>query len=103
MPESDRIRVITFKDGEMWVAQCLEYDISAQAADLDTLHDRLLITLDADRGESIKRHGRPFAGIDPAPRHFHEMWEKRSGVFNPRRPSRLPTDGHVNLDMALCA
>ncbi len=103
MAEATQIRVVTFKEGDVWVAQCLEYDIAAHAPDLDTLHARLLITIDADRQESIKRHGKPFAGIDPATRHFHEMWERQSGVFNPRSTSTLTNDGRLELDMALCA
>lgn len=73
MQEQKEIRVITYKDGDLWVAQCLEYDIAAHAADLETLHARLLVALDAEREESVRRNGVPFAGIDPAPARFHEM------------------------------
>jgi hypothetical protein len=75
---SDTIRVIVFQDTGTWVAQCLEYDIGAQAPDLDTLRDRLEATLKAEFLESVDRHKKPFAGIDPAPERFHRMWERRS-------------------------
>jgi hypothetical protein len=103
MADAMKIRVIAFKDGDQWVAQCLEYDIAAQAADLETVHARLMMALDAERAESMRLHDKPFAGIDPAPQHFLDMWSRRSGVFNPRRPSDLKADGCVALDMALCA
>jgi hypothetical protein len=101
--EENRVRVIAFKEGDMWVGQCLEYDIGAQAPDLDVLHNRLMMALGAERDESVRRHGTAFAGIEPAPPHFHEMWEKQSGGFSPRRSSTLPNDGHLNVEMALCA
>lgn len=75
---SETIRVIVFQDSGMWVAQCLEHDIGAQAADLDTLRDRLEVTLKAELDESVARHKKPFAGIDPAPERFHRMWDRRS-------------------------
>ena len=76
--DSETIRVIVFQDSGLWVAQCLEYDIGAQAPDLDTLHDRLNVTLKAELMESLSRHGKAFAGIDPAPERFHRMWERRA-------------------------
>jgi hypothetical protein len=74
----ETIRVIAFQDSGMWVAQCLEYDIGAQAADLDTLRDRLEATLRAEYLESMERHKKPFAGIGPAPDRFHRMWDRRA-------------------------
>ena len=31
------IRVLLFREDDVWVAQCVEYDIGAQASDLPTL------------------------------------------------------------------
>ena len=99
--EDGQIRVIMFRDANLWVAQCLEYDIGVQAPDLETLEARLSVALEVERETSLEQFGAPFAGIDPAPPHFHEMWEKRSGGFSPNHPSSI-RDG-VHLDMALCA
>jgi hypothetical protein len=71
------IRVVVFKDNDMWAAQCLEYDIGAQADDIDTLNERLNVVLNAELKESIERHKKPFAGIGPAPQRFQMMWEHR--------------------------
>lgn len=100
-----QLRVVIFRDGDLWAAQCLEYDIGAQAHDLKDLQTRFVLTVKAEVQESVNRHGEPFKGIDPAPQHFHEMWEGRSGSFTPLETNR-PTafDGHLTeLDMALCA
>lgn len=71
------LRVVVFQDCGLWVAQCLEHDIGAQAADIDTLMARLEVTVKAEIAESIERHGKPFAGIAAAPERFHQMWERR--------------------------
>lgn len=100
MSGSRGVRVIVYQDSGMWVAQCLEYDIGAQASNLDTLHVRLAVALEAERQMSLEASGQPFAGIGPAPQRFHEMWEQRSGEFRPSRPSKT---SDISLDMALCA
>ena len=86
MDNSNIIRVVVFKDAELWVAQCLEYDIGAQAENIDELNLRIEVVLDAEMKESLERHGKPFAGIDPAPERFHLMWDRRarSVKFSPR-------------------
>ncbi len=100
---SKQIRVIAFRDGDMWSAQCLEYDIGPQAEDLDTLYRRVVLAIGAEREESVARHGKAFASIDPAPKRFHDMWKQASGSFNPRTPQRPHDDGRVELELALCA
>ena len=98
MGDTKQIRVIAYKDGDLWVGQCLEYDIGAQAPDLEQLHRRLVLVIDAERRESMKRHGKPFAGIAPSPAHFQDMWETAAGEFRPRR-----ADDRVDIEMALRA
>ncbi len=71
--EATRIRVVIFQEAGMWVAQCREYDIGAQAASVDKLHERLSVAIEAERQESMARNGRPFAGIAPAPEYFHRL------------------------------
>lgn len=106
MKGSAQLRMIAFKEGDQWVGQVLEHDIGAQAPTLDELHHRLEIAIGLELEESLKRHGKPFAGIDPAPRHYHEMWEKRAGQFQPTDQARgtVKSDGSsVQVEMALCA
>lgn len=101
---TDQIRVVIFQDGGTWVAQCLEHDIGAQAANLEDLMDRLGLALEVERQTSIELHGRPFAGIDPAPPHFFDRWEKCSGSFAPKKPPVIKGDHQdVGVQMALCA
>ena len=98
--ESQVIRAIIFRDGHAWIGQCLEFDIGAQAESLDELRARLKVAVDADRRESIRRGGEPFEGIDPAPQHFHDMWERRSGDYTPIAGNAVSS---VKFEMGLCA
>lgn len=74
MESMKMLRVVVFQEGGQWVAQCLEYDICAHAPDEKKLHERFGALLNFERNLSIERNGAPFAGIDPAPAKFQEMW-----------------------------
>lgn len=102
MDRGTQIRVVVFRDGASWVAQCLEYDIGAQAADLDDLSARLQLALTVEHRTSVELHGTPFAGIAAAPEYFHEMWEKRSRTFTSESSVR-PNGANVMVDLALVA
>ncbi len=93
-----KIRAVVFQDGGMWVGQCLEYDIGAQADSLEKLDRYLEIAIAATRRESRERSGKEFAGVPPAPEHFRKLWERRAGDFTPQgvSPDR-------NVTLALCA
>lgn len=70
------ISVIAFQEGDQWTAQCLEYDIAAQARTLSDLRyevDRVIISHIAASEEMGQE---PFSGLGPAPREFWEMYEQ---------------------------
>ena len=102
---SDTVRVLVFREDEMWLAQCVEYDIGAQATDLATLQRRFKATLSADVEESVLRHGAPFVGIDKAPACYERMWQEAEGNFSARDKASVtpPNSSHVEYEMALCA
>lgn len=97
------IRVLVFQDDGMWVAQCLEYDIGAQASDIDTLRDRFYVVFKAELAESMKRHGKALAGIEPAPERFHVLWEHRARSLDMNPASWTPYNDKVNLELGLAA
>jgi hypothetical protein len=97
------IRVVVFHDEGQWVAQCLEYDIGAQADDIDTLTDRLKVVLHAECKESIERNGSPFAGIEPAPERFQNMWERRARSVDVTPTPWMAANKSASLRYALVA
>lgn len=93
------IRGVIFKDGDKWVGQCLEYDIGAQADTQEDAVRYLDAVIDAEREESVNRHGEPFQGIPPAPGRFFEMWDQ--GTMTKDQLEVTPQSQTV--DLALCA
>jgi hypothetical protein len=94
MSRDETLRVVVFWEGESWIAQCLEYDICAQAPDVDTLRSRLAVALDAE----WEAGGNSFSGIEKAPEHFFKKWERCTSRIQPASES-----DRVEVEMALCA
>ena len=81
----EKLRVVIFREEEMYVAQCIEFDIAAQAPTLEAVLDRLDLTVEAECQMSLEIGQTPFNGICPAPNHFHHLWEKGSMAIMPIR------------------
>lgn len=73
MRKDEVIRIVVIKEGDMFVAQCLEHDICTQASDVDTLKDRMdcLIQVELESGQDI----------DAAPERFHKMWDTATSMI----------------------
>ena len=100
------VRAIAYKEGDVWVAQALEYDIGAQAADLTTLKRRFELSLAVELEESLRRSDVPFGGIDPAPEYFHKMWDsQQAGEFSASGSTKPRSDisALVDYEMKLAA
>jgi hypothetical protein len=77
---------------DVWVAQCLEYDVTAQG---DTIHEAqkdFERTILGEIALALERGKRPLADIAPAPARYQALWERahqlaRSMVVTP--PSDL--------------
>ena len=92
------LRAIVVQDGDLWAAQCLEYDIGAQGRTLEESIERLSFAIRAECAESVERSGTEFAGIPAAPGEFEEMWNRRAGAFHP-----VSALADKNVEYALCA
>lgn len=68
------ISAIVFQEGEWWSAQCLEYDIAAQARTLGDLRYELERVLTSHVLISIENGQHPFDGLKPAPQKFWDMF-----------------------------
>ena len=70
-----KMRFLIIREGEMLVAQCLEYDICTSGPDLKTINDRMAGLVECYRKESVSRTGVEFEGLAPAPAEFYQMWD----------------------------
>jgi hypothetical protein len=87
------ISAVLFQEGEWWTAQCLEYDIAAQAKTLPELRHELERVIVSHLVVSDEL-GRPaFANIGPAPQRFWKMYASSNmRLETEEMPFRLPTD-----------
>jgi hypothetical protein len=99
--DTQQIRVVIFQEDNLWIGQCVEYDICVQGATLSDLSSRLVSTVSYECEHGIARHGTPFAGIPPAPARFEEMWNSRSGDFMPA--AYIASQHKIGLEMGLRA
>jgi len=70
-----QIRAVLFEEGGAWSAQCLDYDIAAQAETLLDLHDELTRVLVSHVAASIQLGQEPFSAFKPAPQKFWDLYE----------------------------
>jgi hypothetical protein len=71
-----KIDAVAFKEGDIYIAQGLQYDISAQAATLGELFKKFTLAVVANMAISIDLGRNPLEGIPAAPQKFWEMFEE---------------------------
>ena len=103
------VNVIVYPEDGVWIAQCLEIDISCQAKTPNELYTRLMKNIAANLAISTHLGKNPLS-IGPAPKKFWQMFEQSKmrlqGESLPMRaPDAIPEiKPTLKLaDMALCA
>lgn len=74
---NDTIRVVTFREGDLYVAQALEVDVSAQGKTAEDAQRRLNVALRREEMDA-EQEGRSLFDIGPAPHPFHVLYEAAS-------------------------
>ena len=79
-----RLDILVTKEADWWVAQCLQYDLAAQAktlADLRYAFERALV---AHVVVSLEKKVEPFDSLPSAPRKYWDAWERALPVETER-------------------
>lgn len=93
------LRVLSFQEGDIWIAQAIERDICVQASSEEELVRRFELTLESEIRESQERGDKEFLeSIPPAPKHFRDLWLSRES----KQVKSFSFHGH-DVDMAQCA
>jgi hypothetical protein len=75
--DSCKLDVVVFREGTVWVSQCLQHNIAAQGENLreclDALRSVLLARIAAAANGLIDD---PFKDVPPAPRKYWERYEE---------------------------
>ena len=99
--EPIQIRVIAYREGDAWIAQCIEYDITAHASDPSELPMAFTRAL-AEYVCITQQLGRePLAGIKPAPERFKALFETASSELRPVNPQHLPAAPFGGVDIRI--
>jgi hypothetical protein len=91
-----------YKEADAWVAQCVEYDIGAQAPDQETLIQRMAAVINLEAETSIEMTGELFSGIPASPKKFEQIWSNCAASAESKEIAR--EDGEkIDINFALCA
>ena len=84
--ESLEVNVLAFREGELWVAQCIEYDISARSDTLPKAMTAFRRAFAANLAVNRELGRKALDGVPPAPLRFRQMFETAKSVSE-----KLPT------------
>ena len=86
------ISVVLFQEGEWWTAQCLEYDIAAQAETVPALCYEFVRVLFGHMIANTELGREPFEGIEAAPEEYWHMFtDAKVHLQGDRLPFRMPS------------
>lgn len=75
MSTPNKIRVILFQEGDLFIAQGLELDICVQGQTPEEANRRFGVALRAEMREAALAGISLFDAIEPAPAFFHSLYE----------------------------
>jgi hypothetical protein len=90
------VNAVLYEQGDWWIGQCLEYDITTQAHTFTELQYELERVVFSHVFASIAEGRKPFEGLPEAPPKFWRMWEAGSRIerkeltFRPPTPMPMP-------------
>ncbi|HZZ32391.1 MAG TPA: hypothetical protein VFE10_10395 [Phenylobacterium sp.] len=97
MTKRIEVSAVAFQDGDMWVAQCVEYDIAAfsrHLAELPKAFERALAAnfcANADLGRDA------LDGIPAAPPKFRELFEHADSRLTPTRQPAIAKKSPIKV------
>jgi hypothetical protein len=74
------VNVLAFRESDCWVAQCLEYDISARSDTLAKAMTAFRRAFAANLAANQELGRKALEGVPPAPQRFRQMFESAKSV-----------------------
>ena len=88
-----KINVVLYQEDNWWIAQGLEFDISAQASSLHELHSLFAMKVVTEIVISQDLKIQPLEGIAPAPELFWQMFKEATMAVSADPPPVRIEDG----------
>ena len=92
------LSVLLVKKADVWVAQCLEYDITAQGKEIDDARKSFERVLLAHVMSDLDANRQPLDGVPPAPADIHEMFRSSKRLAERPAPILVPPSTTVPRD-----
>jgi hypothetical protein len=77
------IRAVVFREGDWWIIQLLEYDLTTQVRRLEDVPSEFRRLLLAQMAANATLGVEPFHGFSKAPRRFWAMYEQARALVTP--------------------
>lgn len=74
------VNVVAFRDGDLWVAQCIDFDIAARSDTLPKAMKAFQRAFVANLVANRELGRTELEGVPPAPQRFREMFESAKSV-----------------------
>jgi hypothetical protein len=100
MSQKVKINAVVYKEGDLWIAQGIEYDIVARANYPDGVPAAFAKAVANTAQVSVELGGEPFAGISKAPARFQLMFDRAQTRIVPIHTGESSNQA-ANVDMRL--
>ena len=89
-----KLSILLIKEGEAWVAQCLQYDIAAQGKTITEAKSAFAHTFAGQVCVDLHHKVKPLSGFPSAPKVYWDQFGKGEKLAD-RQPIYIPTDESV--------
>ena len=98
----DSLRVVFVREGDYWIAQCLEYDIVAQSNSLNRLPSAFVLAFASHMAVRKALNQKPFEGVPSAPKKYFGIFERALKLHEDAVKVTIPTvlPHHVDARVA---
>ena len=85
------LHVLLVREGDVWVAQCLDYDIAAQGATISDAKEAFARTFGGQVAVDLHHKVEPLQGFGPAPQEYWDLFTSGERLADPQ-PIYVPSD-----------
>lgn len=94
------LRAVFFEDRGWWVAQCLEYNLTASSKDPRELRQKLERVVKVQIEADLESGRTPFSSLPPAPGRFWTLFENAEPWVEDQAVASPPTGFPVRAELA---
>jgi hypothetical protein len=88
------LKILLLTEGSAWIAQCLQFDITAQGRSYRDALDRLEVLFWAEHYQAQNENRIPFLNLDKAPNRYWIMFEKGAKLIVDLNLPPIPDEAH---------